>query len=474
MYTVMIEGGPGGVTDASGNPLLNSYSWSFTTASAATCPCSFWSSTRTPTTTAYGADSNPYELGVKFRTDVDGFITGVRFYKGAGNTGSHLGHLWTASGTMLGEARFIAESATGWQQVNFPTPIAVKANTTYVASYYDPVGRYALDRPFFTTGVDTGVLHALADGSDGGNGVLKAGASGFPTKSTQQSNYWVDVVFSTEGADRQPPSVVSVTPAGGSGGVVLTQVAQAQFDEALAAGSVGPGTVELRSLSGSIPAAASFDPGTKQLSVSPAASLLPGTTYTVVIHGGPGGVTDAAGNSLPADYSWSFTTYSCPCSIWANSRLPSNPAVADGTAYELGVKFRSDIDGYVGAIRFYKGTSNTGMHVGHLWSPTTGLMLGEVIFASETASGWQQASFASPIPIKADTTYIVSYYAPNGHYALDRPYFTRTFDNRLLHALGDGLDGGNGVFAGPGVSAFPAKSTQQSNYWVDLVFTATP
>ena len=36
---------------------------------------------------------------MKFTADVNGSITGIRFYKGAGNTGTHIGNLWTASGT---------------------------------------------------------------------------------------------------------------------------------------------------------------------------------------------------------------------------------------------------------------------------------------------------------------------------------------------------------------------------------------
>ena len=32
--------------------------------------------------------------GVKFRTTQAGSITGIRFYKGAGNTGTHVGSLW--------------------------------------------------------------------------------------------------------------------------------------------------------------------------------------------------------------------------------------------------------------------------------------------------------------------------------------------------------------------------------------------
>jgi hypothetical protein len=147
-----------------------------------------------PSETAY-ADTTAYELGVKFRSDIDGFITGIRFYKGTLNTGAHLGHLWTSTGTMLGEAMFTNETASGWQTASFATPIPIKANTTYIASYWDPNGYYALDRPFFTSGVDSLNLHALADGVDGPNGVFSPRAMAFPTRSVQQANYWVDVVF---------------------------------------------------------------------------------------------------------------------------------------------------------------------------------------------------------------------------------------------------------------------------------------
>jgi hypothetical protein len=33
------------------------------------------------------------ELGVKFTSDVDGQVTGIRFYKGSGNSGTHVGNL---------------------------------------------------------------------------------------------------------------------------------------------------------------------------------------------------------------------------------------------------------------------------------------------------------------------------------------------------------------------------------------------
>ena len=42
---------------------------------------------------------------------------------------------------------------------------------------------------------------------------------------------------------------------------------------------------------------------------------------------------------------------------------------------------------------------------------------------------------------------MVSYYAPNGHYAGDTNYFAaQGVDNAPLHALRDGVDGVNGVY----------------------------
>src|SRR6266850_401615 len=109
------------------------------------------------------ADSDPsaVELGVRFRSDTSGYITGIRFFKHAPNTGTHVGNLWSNAGVLLATATFTAETATGWQQVNFGTPVAITANTIYVASYHTNVGRYAASPNYFKTGVDNAPLHAL-------------------------------------------------------------------------------------------------------------------------------------------------------------------------------------------------------------------------------------------------------------------------------------------------------------------------
>jgi Domain of unknown function (DUF4082) len=143
------------------------------------------------------ADAAAVELGVKFTSDVNGVIRGIRFYKGAANTGKHTGSLWASSGRRLTTAMFKRETASGWQQVYFASPVAISAGVVYVASYNTKVGRYAADENYFAAaGVDRGPLHAPRDGANGGNGVYAYGRRAFPANSYRATNYWVDVIFS--------------------------------------------------------------------------------------------------------------------------------------------------------------------------------------------------------------------------------------------------------------------------------------
>jgi hypothetical protein len=210
--------------DPAGN-LATSGDFTFTTAAAGpvNCPCSIWPGTATPAV-ASESDTSPFELGVKFRSDVAGYVTGLRFYKGPGNTGTHVGNLWSSTGTNLGTAIFSGETASGWQQVSFPSAVQVTANTVYIASYHAPNGGFAKNESFFAAnGVDSGPLHALASPASGGNGVYKFGASGFPDQTYNATNYWVDIVFSTTPPDTTAPTI-SAVQAGAitSGGATIT------------------------------------------------------------------------------------------------------------------------------------------------------------------------------------------------------------------------------------------------------------
>ena len=157
---------------------------------------SIWPSSTVPAVIDRGPD-RAVQLGVKFRSDVAGTIRGIRFYKAAGNTGTHVGSLWSRGGTRLANATFTNETASGWQEVSFAKPVAIKANTVYVASYHTTTGHYSINTNYFASkGADNAPLHALANGVSGGNGVYRYGnSSGFPNRTWNASNYWVDVVF---------------------------------------------------------------------------------------------------------------------------------------------------------------------------------------------------------------------------------------------------------------------------------------
>ena len=167
---------------------------------AAATATSIWPSTAVPTLIDSGPDS-AVELGVKFKSDVGGTITGIRFYKASVNTGTHIGNLWSSTGTLLATATFSGETTSGWQQVLFSSPVAITANTVYVASYHANAGHYSADASYFGgAGVDNPPLHALANGVSGGDGVYAYGlTSAFPTGTWNATNYWVDVTFNPSG-----------------------------------------------------------------------------------------------------------------------------------------------------------------------------------------------------------------------------------------------------------------------------------
>ncbi|SHF73951.1 Ig-like domain-containing protein [Geodermatophilus nigrescens] len=454
-------------TDPAGNPMAAPVSWSFTTArppaTPGVCPCSVWDDSAVPAVVSV-ADPAAVELGMRFRPDTDGTVTGVRFYKGPQNTGTHVGTLWSADGRELARATFGAESATGWQEVAFDRPVEVTAGTTYVVSYHTDAGYYSATAGGLSQAVVRSPLTALADGEDGPNGVYVYGARAFPTR-PGSANYWVDVVF-RPAPDTLPPTVTGTAPGAGSTSVPVDVVVSATFSEQVDPTSV---TVAVSSGAGAaVPGTTAYDPETRTVRFSPSEPLTAATGYSATVSG----VRDTSGNAMSAPRTWSFTTSgvgACPCTLFSDA-VPGNPATDDGRSVELGTRLRFDVDGWVTGVRFYKGTGNTGTHTGTLWS-ADGQVLARGTFDAETASGWQQLRFANPVEVTAGTTYVVSYHAPSGHYAADVGAFTdRGRDNAPVHGLRDGVDGPNGVYAYGPVPAFPTSSHRGSNYWVDAVF----
>ena len=251
-YTATISG----AKDSVGDPMSSAVSWSFTTAPAAPAfsTISIWPSTAKPTTVT-DSDTGSVEIGVKFYSDVSGFITGLRFYKGITNTGTHVADLWTSSGTLLATATFTSETGSGWQQVNFTSPVAITAGTTYVASYHTNVGHYADDQNYFASQYNSGSLHVPVNG-----GVYAYGGAGsFPTQVWNASNYWVDIVLSPGGSPSAQPAL-SGGPSAAPMGAALSSAPSSLAVTGIAPLPQGAVTVSSRSTSASAPTYAQGQP----------------------------------------------------------------------------------------------------------------------------------------------------------------------------------------------------------------------
>jgi len=502
-----------------------------------------WPNTSLPNLADAGADA-PAELGVKFHSDVAGTIIGIRFYKSAANTGTHIGNLWTASGTLLASATFSGETASGWQQVNFATPVAVTPNTEYVASYHLLNGHYSDDLNYFSThGLDNAPLHAQTSTVSDPNGVFAYGASStFPNQTWSDSNYWVDVVLqtgatpvsiavapvnaslaagstlqytatgtysdnSTQNITSQvtwsssSPSHATISTSGLASGVApgnttisatLNGVSGSQTltvavgplvvtTASLGAGSIGSAySATLAATGGSLPYTWALTVGAlpNGLALNGATGAITGTpttagTFSFTVQATDSGASESSKQTATKALSIVVTATAPNVSVWPAT---ATPVLADGgpdNSVELGVKFRSDVAGTIKSIRFYKAATNTGTHTGTLWT-STGTQLATATFTGETASGWQQVNFSSPVAIAANTVYVASYHAPSGHYSADLNYFlTAGIDNAPLHALANGVSGPNGVYSYGAASIFPNQTWNSTNYWVDVVFQAS-
>jgi Domain of unknown function (DUF4082)/Fibronectin type III domain/Bacterial Ig domain len=458
-------------TSANVTGLANGTAYTFTvtaTNSNGTGPASSASAPATPEATVFdfstpstldSGDTSGVELGVNFTASTSGSVTGIRFYKAAANTGSHVGSLWSSTGTLLASGTFTNETASGWQTLVFSSPVSIVAGTDYVAAYLAPNGHYSYTGAAFASGgVTNGPLTAVANGSvSPGNGLYAySSTSTFPSSSFNSSNYWVDVLVQPGGGGTTGPptaptgvnaapassqALVSWSAPSSNGGSAVTSYTVTPF-----AGSTAGTPVKVSGSSTN----------------TTITGLTNGTPYTFTVTAtnanGTSPASSASAPATPEDAIFDFST-------------PSTIDSGDTAGVELGVNFTASTSGSVTGIRFYKATANTGTHVGSLWT-STGTLLGSGTFTNETGSGWQTLTFASPVSIIGGTHYVAAYLAPNGHYSYTSAAFTSggVTNGPLTAAANGSVSSGNGVYAYSGTSTFPSSSFNASNYWVDVLF----
>jgi hypothetical protein len=115
----------------------------------------------------------------------------------------------------------------------------------------------------------------------------------------------------------------------------------------------------------------------------------------------------------------------------------------------------------VTAIRFYKGSSNTGTHTGYLWR-AGGTKLATVTFTGETASGWQTAILSTPVRLTVGTEYRVGMYSTSKFYALTSNGLATAVTNGPISTLATG-----GAYSNS--TSYPS-TTSKNKYWVDIIF----
>lgn len=429
---------------------------------AVTCPCTIFGAMTPRTTTT--ADTGAVTLGTRFTSSKDGFITGIRFYKGTGNTGTHVGTLYDSSGKALAQATFANETSSGWQTVTFGAAVPITKDTTYVAAYYAPSGGYANDQYFFGyRGYTSGTLSALGGpGASNVNGVFADGQR-FPNDSYKQTNYYVDAIYSA--VDTTPLSVSAVSPLADATSVPSGSTIRATF-----ARDADPDTITMVVLdpqNNAVPGTSDYSADSKSAVFTPTQPLAASTKYTVSVT-----AEAASGVGMAAPYVWSFTTAKppatpgeCPCTLFDDGDGPSDGAANDPDSVKLGVAFKASTAGTISGIRFYKAPGNDGVHTVSLWS-ASGTELATATVTNESSSGWQQADFGSPIAIVANKAYIASYLAPNGHYSNTNNGLSSSLERSPLTTLAPG-----GRFTyGTGAPT----STSSTNYWVDPVFSSSP
>lgn len=150
--------------------------------------------------------------------------------------------------------------------------------------------------------------------------------------------------------------------------------------------------------------------------------------------------------------------------IFADDLAPRTAADPDRRPVELGIRFSPQEDGSVTALQYYQGSRTRDVTSATLWS-ANGRVLGRATFAASRTVGWRTVQLKSPVPLEAGETYVASYYAPHGGYAVtERDLTRRQVRNGFV------LSSGAGVYRYGDSSRFPKDTYQGSNYLVDIVY----
>jgi len=287
LYTTTILGGSSGVKDLAGNPLSSSLIWSWTTA-----------------TTQALTDTTPPTV-----------ITAIAH--GAANVAVDA----TINAT-FSEAMNPATLTT--------TAVTVLQGSVPVPGTLSYSGLELVFTPYSPLDYDANYTATIYGGSSG-------------AKDLAGNSLVNDFVWSWTTA--ASPVIADTTAPTVSGGVAngATEVAvdapvYFTFSEAMNAATLTSSTVKLMQGTTPVPGTVSYNG--LDLVFTPTEPLSPNTPYTVIIQGGSSGVKDLAGNPLPSDLSWSWTTAAAP--VIADTTAPTATSnIMDGAT---GIPINTTVD----------------------------------------------------------------------------------------------------------------------------------
>lgn len=203
-----------------------------------------------------------------------------------------------------------------------------------------------------------------------------------------------------------------------------------------------------------------------------------GTLMDTVSNSDSTPLVDPGPAATAADYGLTITptTYQ---HIFMSSQVPTTNASSnfDGTDYTFGTVFSSSANGQVHGIRWFFPDHLPNDHViGLLYSWTdngTGTELARVTFTN-TQSGWNQATFTSPVDITANTKYVAAVWTVDRYVRVTNQFASADVTNGDLTAPQTSSGTNNGkLLAGNGSPAYPATTGAGNGYLADVLYTSS-
>src|SRR5690242_17227503 len=101
--------------------------------------------------------------------------------------------------------------------------------------------------------------------------------------------------------------------------------------------------------------------------------------------------------------------------IFSDTLAPATVSDAHRQSVPLVIRFSPQQSGQVTGLQYYQSSKATGVTTATLWS-SDGTALATFRFTASTTSEWRTVALNSPVSLAAGSTYVASYFAPNGGY----------------------------------------------------------